>query len=149
LNARQDEPVLHVKEERIIKRRSPPRDSLAGTFRVGDREARAMSYLRANNWGILLIADLLGRSLQTIHRFIKGALMDNRRRPAHNTQRISRSYYLLNRGEYRIKFKMYLDGFYNTPKEAMEAKMIPLKVLEYYDDYNLASENTPRSLVHE
>ena len=151
MNARQDEPVLHVKEERIKKRRAPPRDSLAGTFRVGTEEFLMICFLREKkHMSINHIADLLGRSSKTIcdivnpinkghRRSVKIQLPDNRKFPP-QVRTKGKLGYLQNKKHLIIKTEMFFAGLYNSPREALEDKMIPARILK---NYIMVSKNSP------
>jgi len=82
------------------------------------------------------IAKMMGRSTSTIHRYVKGVAVDNRRkRPV--LRRHAHSKFQHTVFEIRIRMRMFLDGLASF-EDAMSSKAIPLITLDWF----LRSENS-------
>ena len=96
--------------------------SLSGSFRLTNKEYGAINYLRySRRWNIAHIADILGRSLSTVHRVLTISnleRLDNRGRKQSEARSCEASY-RGNKPTLRIQLKLWFDGYVDTLKQAM------------------------------
>lgn len=102
--------------------------SLAGTFRVGQRESRIMNGLRLSGVTVNAIAKVLGRSTSTVDAWTT-SVVDNRRQSPTNRSR-GRAAWMSQIGQLRIKCQLFLKGLVTTVNEALEARMIPVAAVK-------------------
>jgi len=115
----------------VVTRKLP---RLSGFFRVREREGEVICHLRSvKRMSVNHIADVLGRSLQTIHRFTSfvDPTGDNRRdSPLSRSKRVMA--FKAKMLELRVRVKMFLDGTFVSIAEALNARSVPLRVLEKF-----------------
>ena len=110
--------------------------SLSGTYRTTYREMAAMVQCRSKlKLSMNQIAELFGRSRQTVHRYVKYVGVDNRRR-SDSLRRHLTYHFKKTLGTLKLRVKMYIVGLADF-KTAIKCRMVPLVTLDWF----LESEN--------
>lgn len=115
-------------------------NSLAGTYRVSNREMCVLCALRSHKklrLSMNQIARVMSRSRSTVHEYVKQIKRDNRMASPtirHNNK--VRFEFML--GSLRLKMKMYLKGFFNDFEEALDCRSVPVRTLDAF----FLNENT-------
>ena len=115
--------------------------NLSRTYRVTDREMTSMFGMRRHlRLSINQIAQVLNRSTATIHHYVKDVSVDNRRSSV-VTRLSNAAKFRYLKGEIGVRVKMFLMGFFESIKEALICKNIPLATLDFLESENSAEED--------
>lgn len=109
--------------------------SLSGSFRVDGKELAAICALRSRRMSMNWIAEALGRSRATVHRYVGEMRVDNRRNTPTSRGKGRRTFQE-RLPMIRLKLRMYFKGLFDSIAEALDCKHVPIRCL------SLASENS-------
>jgi hypothetical protein len=114
-------------------------NSLNGTFRTTFREQSAMVLMRAKcKLSMNQIARVMKRSTQTIHKYVAGVGISNRRLSP-SLRRHLTSHFRRNLKQLQLRMKMFLKGLCNFT-EAIQCSSIPLVTLDWFLSENSSTE---------
>ncbi len=118
--------------------------SLSGKFRVAPREYGAVNYLRyRRQMNIAHIAELMGRSLATVHRILSMRPVDhvdNRGQTKSVYQSRTRSF-ALGKNLMRLQIKTWLRGLADTVTEALEDRTLTAALIRLLSEISEGDED--------
>lgn len=118
--------------------------SLSGSFRVSSREYGAINYLRyRRRMNLSHIAELLDRSLATVHRVLSLRVVDavdNRGQTKSVYQGRARSF-AVGRALMRLQLKTWLRGFADTVIEAFENQALTAALMKLLTENSEGDED--------